>query len=197
MIDDGVIKFNCNWEKTPLTVAVPSSLKAWRDKMHQLKFIGEYEEVKIGYGNISVKTELGFLVSGTQTGNVYPISDNDFTLVTTYNIDSNEVLCKGLIKASSESLTHAAVYEADQSINAIIHIHNKALWDKLKDKMPTTNKEVPYGTPQMALEIKRLFNETNVLTQKVIVMAGHEEGIIAFGNNLEEAGEIVLNLNNL
>jgi ribulose-5-phosphate 4-epimerase/fuculose-1-phosphate aldolase len=191
-IDEGYIKYNINWINEPLKVAVPFQLIEWRDKMHELKQIGHYADINIGYGNISVKTDDGFLISGTQTGDVYPIKFEHFTLVTDYDIQANSVTCRGEIKASSESMTHAAVYEADNSINAIIHIHNQKLWELLMDKVPTTQKEVPYGTPEMANEIFRLFKETKVKEEKIIVMAGHDEGIISFGANLKEAGEILL-----
>ena len=193
MIDDGVIKFNCEWSNEPLAIQVSDELKLWRDKMHQLKLIGEYTDIKIGYGNISIKTNEGILISGTQTGSIYPIMDENFTLITAYDIKANKVTCKGPVKASSESLTHAAVYAVDKTINAIIHVHNQELWERLINKVPTTKKGIAYGTPQMALEIKRLFDETNVVQDKIIVMGGHEEGIITFGKNLKEAGQLILN----
>lgn len=191
-IDEGTIKFNCQWIKQPLSIAVPDELLTWRDQMYNLKLIGYYEDVNIGYGNISIKTPQGILISGTQTGNIYPIKPQHFTLVTDYDLDRNTVECKGLIKASSESMTHIAVYQCDESINAIIHIHNLTLWQNLMDKVPTTKKEVPYGTPDMAKEIFRLFKESNVKQEKIIVMAGHEEGIITFGSSIENAGNLLL-----
>lgn len=193
-IDEGYIKFNIKWINEPLSINVPENLMQYRDKMHELKQIGHYKEMNIGYGNISIKTEKGMLISGTQTGNISPIKPKHFTLVTAYNIDENSVVCRGPIKASSESMTHAAIYEADSSVNAIIHIHNLALWKKLMNTVPTTKKEVPYGTPEMAYEIFRLFKNSTVKGDKVIVMAGHDEGIIVFGKTLDEAGEKVLKL---
>lgn len=193
MAEDGVIKFNCDWKDELLPIKVPSELKLWRDKMRQLNLIGECPDSKIGYGNISIKTEKGILISGTQTGNIYSIQGNDFALVTDYNMKLNQVSCLGELKASAESLTHAAVYECDNSIKAIIHIHNKELWDKLIDKIPTSRRVVPYGTSKMGSEIKRLFDETNLAHEKIMVMGGHEEGIIAFGKNLKEAGQLILN----
>lgn len=193
IIDEGYIKFNLEWINEPLSVSVPKKLMQWRDKMHELKQIGHYADINVGYGNISIKTTSGILISGTQTGDIYPIKEEDFTLVTDFNIEQNKVICKGPIKASSESMTHAAVYEADNSIQAIIHIHNLELWNQLMDKVPTTKKEVPYGTPEMAKEVFRLFQETNVKEEKIIVMAGHDEGIIAFGKDLDEAGSVLLN----
>lgn len=191
-IDEGYIKFDCHWKNQPLAVNVPLELKKWRDKMHELKQIGHYAEINIGYGNISVKIPDGMIISGTQTGDIFPIRNEHFTLVTHYDINKNTVVCKGPIKASSESMTHAAIYEADATIKAIIHIHNKELWVKLMDKVPTTRSEVPYGIPEMANEIFRLFKETSVSQDKIIVMAGHDEGIIVFGKDIDEAGETIL-----
>jgi len=192
-LDEGYIKFVCNWINKPSPIPVPDSLLFWRDKMHQLGLIGYYPQHKVGYGNISIRTKQGILISGTQTGNSYPIKATDFTLVTAYDIDKNNVTCKGQIKASSETMTHAAIYEADKSINAVIHIHHLALWRKLLHKVPHTTKNIPYGTPEMANNIKRLvIHDSSLKTEKTIVMEGHVEGIIAFGKNLEEAGNNLL-----
>ena len=192
IIDEGYIKFNIDWINQPLSVDVPKELMQWRDHMHELKQIGHYADINIGYGNISVKLPEGMLISGTQTGEVYPIKPEHFTLVDHYDIEQNYVHCVGPVKASSESMTHAAVYEADKTIQAIIHIHNMDLWSQLMNKVPTTKKEVPYGTPEMAKEVFRLFKETKVKEEKIMVMAGHDEGIIVFGSDLEEAGKILL-----
>ena len=104
----------------------------------------------------------------------------------------NSLTCEGPVKASSESLTHAAVYESDNFANAVIHIHNKSLWEKLLNVLPATSPEIEYGTPAMAEEVKRLFKETDLIEKKIFVMAGHEEGIVSFGRNLEEAFKTIL-----
>lgn len=194
MAEDGVIKFNCEWEDNNLPVSVPSILLKWRDKMFEHRLIGEYKDIKIGYGNISLKLEEGILISGTQTGNIYPIQAENFSLVVDYDMSKNWVKCVGKVKASAESLTHAAFYEADEFIHAIIHVHNIKLWNKLIDKIPTSKREVPYGTAEMASEIKRLFLETNIKEKKLMVMGGHKEGLIAFGENLDEAGKVLFNV---
>lgn len=188
-LDEGYIKFECNWINKPLPISVPDSLLFWRDKMHQLGLIGYYPQHKVGYGNISIRTKQGILISGTQTGNTYPIKATDFTLVTAYDIKNNNVTCEGTIQASSETLTHAAIYEGDKSVNAVIHIHHLKLWTKLLHRVSTTNKNILYGTPEMANEISRLALLKN---NKIIVMEGHEEGIIAYGKDLNEAGNVIL-----
>ena len=44
----------------------------------------------------------------------------------------------------------------------------------------------------MAYEVMRLFKFTDVQSRKIIVMAGHEGGIIVFGRDLEEASAVLL-----
>ncbi|MEO6845153.1 MAG: class II aldolase/adducin family protein, partial [Ginsengibacter sp.] len=93
---------------------------------------------------------------------------------------------------SSESLTHAMIYKNQPAINAVFHVHHFALWKKLLNKVPTTHIDVAYGTPAMANEIVRLFKETDLASEKIFVMAGHEEGIVSFGKDVNEAGNILL-----
>ena len=61
--------------------------------------------------------------------------------------------------------------------------------------MPTTLPKVEYGTPEMAIEIRRLYRETTLPKVKILVMAGHEEGIICFGETIVEAIEVLLTMN--
>lgn len=194
MLDEGYIKFNCLWENQPLNVNVPKELITWRDKMYDLGLIGHYKDLDVGYGNISIKIPEGILISGTQTGEISQIQPQHFTLVDKYDIALNTVWCKGPVKASSETMTHAAIYECNPKIKAVIHIHNLKLWNNYFEKLPTSDKKVPYGTPEMAYEIIRLYNETDLSKKKILIMGGHEEGIIAFGNHLEEAGNLILSL---
>ncbi len=84
------------------------------------------------------------------------------------------------------------IYELDASYQAVIHIHSLELWQKLMHKVPTSSADVPYGTPEMAYEIVRLYKETDLAQQRLLVMAGHKEGIISFGNNLAEAAQVIL-----
>ena len=186
-IDEGYIKFNCDWKNKPLQIAIPDELLKVRDKLHQLKLIGHLKKLNIGYGNISIKTNAGLIISGTQTGHIFPITKEAFTLITSYNIKENKVFCEGLVKASSETMTHAAIYETSESIKAVIHIHSKKLWNKLLYKVPTTAATIPYGTPEMANEIKRLLNENKDGELKIIAMAGHQDGLISYGNSINEA----------
>lgn len=193
MKETGVIKFNCKWIKgDPLNSDLLIELNLWRDKMFDLGFIGVNED-GIGYGNMSIRfQENQFIITGSATGKLKKLTNEHYTKVVDYDLGKNSLTTVGPIIASSESLTHAVIYKYTKNINAVIHIHNKGLWKKLMNKIPTTNKNVEYGTPEMAKEIIRLFDETNLNDQKILVMAGHEEGVISFGKDLNEAGNILL-----
>ena len=180
-MDEGYIKFNCKWipsNDIPLNkIAV---LNVWRDIMYKKGLIGVYPD-GIGFGNISMRcNEKTFLISGTATGGLATLNESHYSLVTGYDLSTNSVTCKGPVKASSESLTHAMIYECSAATHAVIHIHNLNLWNRLIHQVPTSREKIPYGTPEMAHEIKRLFEETALNKEKIIVMGGHPEGIISF-----------------
>ncbi|MBU2100695.1 class II aldolase/adducin family protein, partial [Candidatus Micrarchaeota archaeon] len=167
-------------------------LNYWRKKMFDLGLIGAYEN-GIGFGNISERTKGNkFIVSGSATGNIEKLTEEHYSEVTEYYLNTNSLSCVGPIKASSESLTHAAIYSNAKEVNAVIHVHNLKLWENLYDKAPGTREGIEYGTVEMAKEMKRLLGEKETKEKKIIVMKGHKEGIISFGKNLEEAGKIML-----
>ena len=93
---------------------------------------------------------------------------------------------------SSESLTHAAIYESDATAGAVVHCHCSRLWAAILNEAPTTSNAVEYGTPEMANEIMQLFKRTDVQRRKIVVMTGHEAGILTFGKDLEEAFDVLM-----
>lgn len=191
-LDEGYIKFQLHWleDKPPSGI---ETLLHWRNELYRAGLIGAYPS-GIGYGNISVRTREGFVISGSGTGTHKTASADHFTVVTDYSIESNTVQCRGPVKASSESLTHAALYEAAPAVMAVVHGHHKGVWNSLLGKAHMTALEAPYGSPKMALEIARLFKETDVAKQGFFLMAGHEEGLVGFGGGLEEASLVLLEL---
>jgi len=191
MIDEGYIKFKIDWTKAPPVTCNIDELIAVRNRLYAMGLIGFYEEHQVGYGNISLKLpEKGkFIVSGTQTGGISVLDRSHFTAVHDYNLEENHLSCRGPVKASSESLTHAAVYACSPDIKAIIHVHTFGLWEWMLKQFPFTKESIPYGTPEMAMEVMRLYRETNLATVKSFAMAGHEEGIFTFGATLTEAME--------
>lgn len=158
----------------------------YRNLCFQKRYIGIADGV--GYGNISTRYNGNqFIISGTQTGGLEKLSKEHFTLVTSVDFEKNSVFCRGPVKASAESLTHAMMYQLDKNIRGVIHIHHRNMWEQLQKKVPTTGASVPYGTIAMCREVERLYKESDLKEKKIIVMAGHQDGIISFGKDLKEA----------
>ncbi|MBE9183786.1 class II aldolase/adducin family protein [Microcoleus sp. LEGE 07076] len=192
-MDEGVVKYRCDWkEADPVAAGDIADLMEWRERLHSWGLIAVYEN-GIGFGNVSVRigNSCQFVISGTQTAHLPDIGPESYCTVTEFNLEQNFLGCRGPVPASSESLTHAALYLHRDDVGGIIHVHNPQLWHKLLFEIPTTRKEIPYGTPQMALEMFRLFDEENLAERKILAMAGHEDGIICFGTSLDEAGKVL------
>ncbi len=199
MIDEGYIKYRCEWVKADVvTGEVIAPITPYRNALHQLNFIGEYPD-GIGFGNISqrVDSDLAaspqFIVSGTQTGNLETLAAADYALVTAFDPQKNTLTCEGLRQASSESLTHGVIYQAHPGIRSIIHVHHRSLWQRLLHQVPTTRETVRYGTPEMAAETRWLFQESSLMQQRIFAMAGHEEGVVVFGESLQMAYRVLIN----
>jgi ribulose-5-phosphate 4-epimerase/fuculose-1-phosphate aldolase len=196
-MSEGYIKFNCllREESSCLSDEDYHILNKWRNKLYNMGLIGCYPG-DIGFGNISIRSGAGFIITGSATGCRKELTKDDYTKVDRYNFGTNEINCTGKIKASSESLTHAAVYEARPEAMAVIHIHSIVLWERYKGIMPTSPDTAEYGTPEIALAVRNLCLNDQIKGDEAIIMGGHREGIIAFGSDLDSAGEKVLGMIN-
>jgi hypothetical protein len=74
----------------------------------------------------------------------------------------------------------------------VIHVHSIDLWNELIYKVPTTNPSMDYGTTGLAKDIFRLFSESDVFEKRIIIMAGDRAGILTFGNDMDEAVNVLL-----
>ena len=195
MNEKGIIKFRCSWVNAdPLPYEAVADLNRWRCILYNKGLVG-VDCNGVGFGNLSKRYLLNqFVITGSGTGQLTELTTMHYTLVTDFSIGSNWVEAKGPVIASSESLTHAALYQCDKAIKAVFHIHNLELWKRIIGKVPTTLSNAEYGTPQMAMEIKRLYRQTDLRKTRVLVMAGHQEGIMAFGLDADEAGMRILSL---
>ena len=187
--ETGVVKFACEHVATELA-PFPGleELNACRRKLLQFRMIG-VDANGIGFGNLSVRAAGGgeFFITASGTGGRPQLSVSDFAKVTTYDLERNWLRCEGHEVASSESLTHAAVYASEMQVGSVIHCHSNAVWTRLLTRGIATSVEVEYGTPEMAFEVQHLFRETNVRQQQIFAMAGHADGVIAFGKDVNDA----------
>ena len=170
-----------------------AELNAYRRKLLDLRLIG-VDANGIGFGNLSIRdcATNNFYVTGSATGGKTELTLADCARVLAYDFDKNWLRYEGSSIPSSESLTHAAIYASDSMAGSVIHCHDSTLWTALLNHAPTSSKAVEYGTPEMAYEMTRLFKISDVQSRKILVMAGHKGGIVAFGKDLEEAFAVLM-----
>jgi L-ribulose-5-phosphate 4-epimerase len=193
--EEGVVKFNYDWTPSkPLDNVLLKDINAWRDKLFGARLIGVTED-GIGYGNISIRYRQNeFIISGSGTGKFEKLTEAHYALVTGYDVEGNSLRSTGPVVASSESLTHAMIYESAQEVQAVMHVHHLRLWEHLLATLPAAAPGIEYGTPDMAREITRLFKEEDLSEKKIFAMAGHHSGVVCFGKSLDEAGGLLLKL---
>ena len=185
----GSVKFSCDHIRAELPPFDGfDELKRVRQQLVELGWLG-IDANGIGFGNLSVRAgdSSQFYITGSGTGGLTDLSPSNCAKVVAWNFAKNWVRCEGEKMASSESLTHAAVYESAQTARGVIHVHDCASWRALLNKVATTAAEAEYGTPEMAFAVKRLFETSDVKQARIFVMGGHEGGVVAFGEHLNEA----------
>jgi len=196
--ETGSVKFSCD--------QVPSEISSFdgfddlnriRRKLIGLGVVG-IDANGIGFGNLSVRDGVSsrFYITASGTGGISELVPADFSRVVDYDFSRNWLRCEGVRIASSESLTHAAVYEANPDANAVIHCHDLKLWKALlrKKNVTATPEGIVYGTPEMARAVEQLFQTTELKNQKILVMTAHEGGLVAFGKTMSDASAVLQRL---
>lgn len=201
---EGVIRFDLRF--TPTAAIDPPEravLEGWRIVLRRLGLVGRdparYEGY--GFGNLSHRLPpldappgaRPFLVSGTQTGGEARLGPEGFSRVVSWDAAAHRLDAEGPVRPSSEATTHAAVYDADPAVGAVFHVHAPEPWRRAPELgLPVTRDGVEYGTSAMAEEVRRLFRDAQLGEIGVFAMAGHEDGLVAFGRDAGEAGERIV-----
>lgn len=170
-------------------------LNRTRTQLHHLGLIGAFPN-GIGFGNLSMRIDSGdeFLISATATGAERDIAAADYCRVERVEIEQNRVHCSGLARASSETMSHAAVYRARSDAACVIHIHSRRIFDRLlAEDYPCTPRAAEFGTPAIARAIETLAAAISE-PAAVFAMGGHDEGVIAYGPSIPAARDLLLNL---
>lgn len=197
---EGVIKYQLDYRHQKLDEKLAmTQLNAWRHIMYRLQLIGQHQSRYQGYGfgNISQRHSSyhsQFLISGTQTGHLADLTSDDYCLITEADPQANRITATGPCKPSSEALTHANIYLQNKKIQGIIHVHCPEIWHHTQHlKLAHTLTSVAYGTPEMAGAVEQLFQQHTWGDQTIFTMLGHEDGVVAFGENLQQAAMVLIN----
>ena len=196
---EGVVKYELLFDQAePVSDHDYGDLNRWHGRFKRAGILGQDPQRYdgLGFGNLSQRiNNSNFLISGTQTGYLDMLSPADYALVTNADISTNRITAEGRVRPSSEALTHAAVYALDVGIGYVFHVHSPDIWKQRQHLgLPQTDAGVPYGTPEMANEMCRLYREGAFQRGNVFAMAGHEDGIVGFAASADEAGEAIMAL---
>jgi len=205
--DEGAIKFYAEHRQEPLEhrrfSTLACTLIAWREILAKTRLVGQQPGLYggFGYGNVSARVgapgapreRRAFLITGTQTSGKACMALDDFCLVEHCQPRHNRVLSRGNILPSSESMTHGTLYGLGAHLRFIFHAHSPVIWRRARSlRIPTSDPQVAYGTPEMAREVERLWRTSSLADLGILAMGGHQDGIIAFGRDAEEAGQVTL-----
>jgi ribulose-5-phosphate 4-epimerase/fuculose-1-phosphate aldolase len=197
---EGVIRFRFDHRREPLSPALADlagGLAGWRRRLVARGVVGQQpgRYGGAGFGNLSARLPpahgRGFLVTGSQTGRLADLDLAGFALVDSWDAAEHRLASRGLVPPSSESLTHAALYDAAPAIGAVFHVHAPDLWARRgTPALPATAPGVEYGTPEMAAEVARAARRPGAAG--LLAMSGHEDGILAWGPSPEAAAQLLL-----
>lgn len=210
---EGVIQFDARHTQADLPphhAPLAAALAAWRRPLRHLGWLGQEEGRYGGYGfgNLSVRVPASlcgaegpgrsaFLITGSQSGSRETLPLDGFALVERYDLAGHRLWSRGRVAASSESLTHAALYDCSPRVGAVFHVHAPEPWrDRQRLGLPETPGDVPYGTPEMAAAVAGAWRRTGDAGRGapsgVAAMAGHEDGVLAWGPDPAAAGRALL-----
>ena len=187
---EGVIKFALDFRLTdPIPRQTFRELESWRSVLYRLRLTGVDPDRYGGlaYGNVSQRTgPRSFIISGSQTGGLSCLDATHYCEVDDWSLGNYELKAHGPIPPSSESLTHAAIYQAASDIKSVLHVHSPDIWhNAARLRLPTTPPDIAYGTQEMALAAASLITPHQ---PTIIVMSGHQDGVLATGADAETAG---------
>ena len=198
---EGVIQFDLDYREMPLDDichALPflSALDGWRSLLRRLDLVGQDPERYggHGFGNLSHRLvaatdsdAASFLVSGSQTGGRDTLGRDGWSQLRSWNLQRFQAEAAGPVAPSSESLTHALVYDMEPDVHCVVHVHSPDLWHAARElDLPRTSPDVDYGSQGMIHQVRELFS-LGLSDVGVFAMTGHEDGIVAFGADADDA----------
>lgn len=132
--------------------------------------------VRDRYGSISLRTISGMLITAGGS-RLDSIGIEDIVEVRDYDPARNSVIAIGIKEPSSETPMHFLIYRGFQSVNAVIHLHDYSVLDR--EDLVSTEREFPYGTIELAMEVIKALKRSNY-----VLIKGH--GSVCMGKSLDE-----------
>ncbi|OFX71279.1 MAG: hypothetical protein A2X12_03030 [Bacteroidetes bacterium GWE2_29_8] len=193
MQEEGYIKFNVNndFKQNNINDIVIRDINKVRKYLKDKGLIGYDGNANVSFGNISHRI-LGntFVITSTNTGKYRFLRKQELSLVYDFDIKRNSISSNGMKLPSSETLSHVAIYLANQNVNAVIHIHSEYLWTKYFNVISSIGEEFLYGTTELSEQIFKKVSSENK-SKGIILFKGHENGLIVFAEDIFSAKQII------
>ncbi len=196
------IKFNYRFDKDDIPeFSIIYKLKYIKNYLLKYRLFGINSD-GLSYGNLSAYSDklmdyysaysnkIKFIISASGTSGIKNFTIDDYTIIVDYDFAKNYLHFIGKRIASSESLTHAAIYNSVNNVKYVVHFHNEQIWSRNIHKLLTTDIDIEYGTPELAQCIIDLLRYKKNL-KPVIILGGHPNGIIIWENNVNSLFKII------
>ncbi len=189
--DEGYVKYRCLHTPGPAPAHPDlAALDALRTTLFDAGLLGMRPD-GVGFGNLSARgAGDGFVVTATGTGGARVLGPDGYCLVTEFDMDGNWVRSRGPRQASSEAMSHGAVYRADPLARCVAHIHSRSLFERLLAAgAPATPSDAAFGTPAMARALAALVVRRPGQAG-LVVMTGHDEGVMVYGPDISRVAAL-------
>jgi len=200
---EGVIKYQLAFQhrKLPKRFVLPEHFNRCRTRLREAGLLGQdaARYGGLGFGNISFRSQeqpTHFVISGTQTGGIEVLSERQLSCVTDFDACHNCLSAYGETAPSSEAMTHGVLYGLNSAIQAVIHVHSPDIWHRCDVlQLASTSANITYGTPEMSKAVSVLGQRLQTFgLPLLLVMKGHQDGVVAAGESLESCTDALLNL---
>jgi hypothetical protein len=197
---EGTIRFAYALEPPAGAVAGIDTLRAlgaWRALFKRLELLGQdpTRYGGLGFGNLSSRDRHRgdeFVITASQTATAPTLADEDLVRITHSNPGRFWVDAVGRQPPSSETLTHAMIYQADASIGWVFHVHSPEIWRRADElELPATAVDAPYGSPAMAEAVSQLLAR-HPSRPFVFATLGHQDGVFACGASADDTGSALM-----
>jgi L-ribulose-5-phosphate 4-epimerase len=199
---EGTIHFAYALDAPVDAVADPhtmETLRGWRTVLKRLGLLGQdparYEG--LGFGNLSARDQARpaeFVVTASQTSGAETLDDDGLVRIVRGDLARFWVDALGRQPPSSETLTHAMIYQADAGVNWIFHVHSPEIWRQTRAlRLPATPEHVAYGSTAMVQAVAALL-EQHSARPLAFTTLGHQDGVFACGAGADDAGTILATL---
>lgn len=159
----------------------------WGKRFSKMKLVQGIE------GNLSFRTQLGFVISGTgvELDNIGSETVVEVTGVV-YGLNKTSVYVKGAVVPSRETILHSQIYEVLPEINTIFHVHDSQVMQKAERLgVVVTSLEKEAGSQELAQEAVILLRSNKAI--RYLILKNH--GIVALGESMDDAGKLVEGMN--